>query len=428
MTLVTRQTMNNDDGTFTFGTVVNEAFIDQVYDQIDDQAHSTTNPTVKPKAITDEVVAARGSKANLDARLDVSLEEDGTLKTQADLITTTQLRALVGNKNIVNNGDLRLWTAGPAAAPDNFVLSGAGAAVARTGSGEADTTSFFAGQFAAKITYGSAIAKLTQSLIDSGVFANFARVEGRTIAVAALGKSSIASHLSIVIDDGVTTSRGGQGGNGTFHTGGGADEVLYATHTISASATKLDIYAEVASAGSGYVGGIASIFSANAPSDWPPLSSQVQPGTLPTSVLGGRFYSNFGSYANGTTVETDLVTPKLSPGMLDVNGRIVRIVATGSFAANGNTKTLRSYLGAVGTTIFAVTTSGGRWRVEIEIMRDSATAQRLNALVQIGATVLAPVNAALAQTLANDLSLKLTGQSSAASSDIVLDMVYVTLI
>lgn len=69
MTVVSRQAMSDDDGTFTFGTAVNKAFIDAIYDQIDDQTHSAANPTIKPKAITDEVVTARGGEANLAAKL-----------------------------------------------------------------------------------------------------------------------------------------------------------------------------------------------------------------------------------------------------------------------------------------------------------------------------------------------------------------------
>lgn len=80
MTLVTRQGMADDSGVFTDGTVVNKAFFDQIYGQIDDQCHSTTSVTtqaLKPKAITDEVVAARGNRASLDARISGVISPDG---------------------------------------------------------------------------------------------------------------------------------------------------------------------------------------------------------------------------------------------------------------------------------------------------------------------------------------------------------------
>lgn len=78
MTLVTRLTPTNST-TGLDGTVILAADIAQIYDQVDAQAHSTTNPTIKPNAIIDEVVTARGSLASLNARMSVSLAADGTL-------------------------------------------------------------------------------------------------------------------------------------------------------------------------------------------------------------------------------------------------------------------------------------------------------------------------------------------------------------
>lgn len=98
MTLVSRPTMVDDTGTFDNGSVVDAAFAASPFDQIDDQCHSATNTTVKPKAITDEVVTARGSKVNLGARLDVSIASDGTLvgNVVKRLTTDTTAGASVG--------------------------------------------------------------------------------------------------------------------------------------------------------------------------------------------------------------------------------------------------------------------------------------------------------------------------------------------
>lgn len=79
MTLATRPSMTDDTGTFDNGTVCNEALIDSTFDAVDDQCHSTTNTTTKPKAITDEVITARGNKANLNARLIVGIDADGVI-------------------------------------------------------------------------------------------------------------------------------------------------------------------------------------------------------------------------------------------------------------------------------------------------------------------------------------------------------------
>lgn len=276
MTLVTRQAMSDDGGDFISGTEVDKAFVDQVYDQIDDQVHSTTNPTIKPKAITDEVVAARGSKASLDARLDVVLNEDGTLKTQASLVTGTQLSTVVGAKNLWSDSLFYLWPNGDSSAPYGWTLTGTGAAVARAGTGgggyeasaPADTTKMKWGKFCAKLTYGSATLKLTRTIVAAADFPT--GLQGKTVSVAIRCVSSVGNQASIVVDDGVTTTRGGQAGNATYHTGGGAEEWLYCTHTISNTATKLDIYLEVAQAGAAYFGcGVLSIGSF-VPTDWIP--------------------------------------------------------------------------------------------------------------------------------------------------------------
>jgi len=275
MSLVTRQTMTDDSGTFVDGTVVDKDFVDQIYDQIDDQNHSSTNPTIKPKATTDEVVAARGSKASLDARLDIALNDDGTLKTQASLVSQTDAASFIGKRNLTKNDEFSIWTAGGAAAPDNFTLSGTGAAVTKCGSGESDTTSLDAGTYCAKITYGSATAKLTQAILSASEVSRWGRVKGKNVFVGIRAKSSIANHASIVADDGVTTTRGGLTGDGTYHSGSGNAEWIWCTHTLSNSATKLDVYCEVASAGAAYFGGLIVIFSDVALADWFPLSNQT---------------------------------------------------------------------------------------------------------------------------------------------------------
>ena len=284
----------DDSGNGQSGTLLNQSWLDSQKASIEDQVHSTTNTTVKPKAITDEVVTARGSKASLDARLDVALNEDGTLKTQSALVSTTTAQTLPQG-NLIPNADMLLWSQGDAAAPDFFVLSGAGAAVARTGVGQGDTQVMGYGDFAAKLTYGSAAAKLTHTLLAAAAFARATGLKGRKVVIACKAKSSIANHASLVVDDGVTQTRGGLTGNGTYHSGGGAVEWLYAVHTISASATKLEVYVETASAGAAYFGDVVAMFSDLAPTDFHPCPMVegtyhfTQSGTLSTGTQKATF-------------------------------------------------------------------------------------------------------------------------------------------
>src|SRR5574341_370126 len=276
--------VTDDDGSGQYGTIGDKAWSDAARDAVEALIHSLTNPTISPADIINEVKAARGSLGTLDGRLDVSLNEDGTLKSQASLVTQAQAKTFVGSKNIVPNGDLLLWSLGDSSAPDYFTLSGAGAAIARTGTGLGDTQRAKYGDFACKITYGSAAAKLTQTLLSTTDFARADGLKNRKVSFGCWAKSSIANHASIVVDDGVTQTRGGQGGNGTYHTGGGALEWLYVTHTVSSSATKLTIYFEVAASGSAYFGNLIGVISDIPPADFFPCA--MQKGTIVFKVVG----------------------------------------------------------------------------------------------------------------------------------------------
>lgn len=324
MTLVTRQSIVDDDGTFTFGTVGDVTFFSSFYDEIDDQCHSTTNPTVKPKAITDEVVAARGSKASVDARLDVALNDDGTLKTQSSLIAASTYQAGLGSRNVVLNGDLDAWTAGGAAAPDSFTLTGGGATIARTGIAQADTFHFGTGSgFAAKVTRAGTDWKLTQDVISAADFAKYVNVKSQKVSVAVKGKTAIASYLRIVVDDGVTTTAS------SYHTGGGTEEHLSVTHTISNSATKLSVYVEgTGSNGDGYVGGFVIVFADLAPTDWQALSTINDA----SSTVKGLVTTGAQTFAGAKTFAAAPVFQALPTGL----SGILFSRATGDFTKNNN--------------------------------------------------------------------------------------------
>ena len=66
-------TLADDTGAGQDGTVLAKARFDEIKASVEDQVHSSTNPTIKPNATIDEVVTARGSMGSLDARLDVAL-------------------------------------------------------------------------------------------------------------------------------------------------------------------------------------------------------------------------------------------------------------------------------------------------------------------------------------------------------------------
>lgn len=240
----------DDSGTGRDGTVVNASFLDTIKTAINNQVLSSTNPTLTPEDIIDEVVTARGSIATLDGRLDVSINEDGTLKSSAltSYATVTQLLGGIGGVNLVQNDDFLVWPAGDAAAPEGYTLAGAGASVARAGTGLADTNRKI-GDFACKLTRAAADLTLTKTVLDVAPFTRADFLKSRYAAGGAWILCSTPNAARVAVYDGVGYAYS------SYHTGGGTWEWLAVTRQINVAATRLDIIPEVKNAA------VAAVFS-----------------------------------------------------------------------------------------------------------------------------------------------------------------------
>lgn len=228
----------DDSGTGRDGSPVDVAFIDAIGDAIDGETLSATNPTVTAADTTDEVVLARGTTLTLDTRLDVSLNEDGTLKTQPTLATITQLLGGLGSVNLVQNDDFLVWPDGDAAAPEGYTLAGTGAACARAGTGLGDT-SRKVGDFCAKLTRGTTDLTLVRSILGAAAFARADFLKSRYAAGGAWVKCATPNIARVAIYDGAGTAVS------AYHTGGGTWEWLPVTRQINAAATVLQIIPQV---------------------------------------------------------------------------------------------------------------------------------------------------------------------------------------
>jgi len=418
--------VTNDPGDKQSGTVWTKEIHDGIKTSVEGNVHSAANPTVATKTIIDEVVDARGSKTSLDARLDVALEEDGTPKAVAGQATEEQVRAQVAQKNLLANGDLELWTAGTTSAPDNFTLSGAAAAILKSGPAQADTTDLGVGTYSARITSGGGeAAKLTQIAISVANMSRWRNVQGKKIALAVRVKTSTSNTVRIVVDDGVTTTVSG------YNTTTSAEEDLAVVHLLDSAATKLDVYAEVALGGLvAYVGGFSLSFS-DLTIRWQVGDKTTTPsqaivtGTTTTVNIGGRLSTNVVDVGNVGAGEDDLMTYALPAGILSTDGQVVRVTAWGTMAVNGNTKLVRAYFGATGIllTIAGHAPSDARWRAQFEIIRTGAAAQILighlvERDVASSSFVFTPAEATPAETLANSITIKMTGEAT-SNNDIV---------
>lgn len=142
------------------------------------------------------------------------------------------------------------------------------------------------------------------------------------------------------------------------------------------------------------------------------------------------------SATGANTTETVLKTYTAPANTLNVNGRTLRLVAVGSYAANTNNKTIRIRFGGIGGTVVVAQTVTGqadrtRWRVEGVMSRIASNSQRVEGtalFTDTGDALDTQVSdwTASAQTDSGAIDLVVTGQNgTAAASDIVFEAAWV---
>lgn len=410
MTLLTGwPSITEDSGNGTSGTILSKTTVfDVIKSAIETLIHSTTNPTVTPEDIIDEVVTARGNLASLNARMSGVVDADGNPIAAAGTATTVQLQSQLASLNLAANADLSSWSGGAAAAPDSFTLTGAAATIAKTGAGEADTFTFGAGPYAAKITRAGTDADLTQTVIAAADWSKYEKAEGRMVVIGAWIKTSVASHARLVISDGATET------NSSYHTGGGTSEFLTAVHTISSSATKLDFRCEVNSSnGDAYFGGFIFLFSNVAPSAWQygsniPLATATLAGIVSTAAQNmGDGIKHFGdpmTFYNGTqstdkskvsgiihrnvtsvaktgdgTDQALMAAATLAINTLE-SGTLLRVTMVGKNSGGGaGNRTYKLTAGGQTASFSVISADGTHWRMEAYILVTGTATQVVSA-------------------------------------------------
>jgi hypothetical protein len=258
MALTGFPSVTDDDGSFAVGTVFNKAYNDALKASIEASVFSTTNPSLSPADIIDEVVNARGSKTSLDARLDVALNEDGTLKEQSGLATKAEVSSIVGQGNWVENDDFQIWAQGDAVAPTGWTLD--------TVACSRETTEVKVGAQTAELVHSGSDGSLYQDILPSASMSAYGDYfQERSFTFGCWVKTSVASFARIQLDDGVTTSES------SYHTGGGDWEFLSTTHTVSATGTRLRLKLQVINtSGTAYFSGACALPGSLALSEWVP--------------------------------------------------------------------------------------------------------------------------------------------------------------
>lgn len=155
------------DGVTVYGNAWWTAFLAELTSALQDAGH----PTVTPAQAIAELITARGTAIDLDTRLLGVVDHAGN--NLAQLSPRMTRNGFVWGNIGWNTGHV-MWSRGDAAAPDGWTLSGTGAAIARCGSGQADTNVFTTNDtknFSARLTYGSATARYGQQFVPAAVMA-----------------------------------------------------------------------------------------------------------------------------------------------------------------------------------------------------------------------------------------------------------------
>lgn len=119
------------------------------------------------------------------------------------------------------------------------------------------------------------------------------------------------------------------------------------------------------------------------------------------------------------TTEEDLWSYSLPANTLNANGRGVRITAFGSFAANGNTKTLRLKFGGSNIVSYAIATNNSGWEASGIVIRTGASTQLAggNKLLTNSATLLSSGIVTPAEDTTAAIVIKVTGTNGTASAN-----------
>lgn len=150
------------------------------------------------------------------------------------------------------------------------------------------------------------------------------------------------------------------------------------------------------------------------------LRAGLNTGTTVAKV-GGTIHEDVTPVSNSGTGETNLMTYSLPANTLGTDNDYLELEAWGEFTAAVSNKTVKMYFG--GTVIFNTTAlafGAGAWRIKATVVRGSSTTQVTIAAFS-GNTTLVTTTAQVAspgETLSSAVTIKCTGQSSAASDEV----------
>jgi hypothetical protein len=147
---------------------------------------------------------------------------------------------------------------------------------------------------------------------------------------------------------------------------------------------------------------------------WDKANAKVKVYAMPQRFVAVNSTS---TDATGTTSEQNLATATLTGGVLAVNGDAVEIIASGITAANTNTKILKLYFGSqILVTTATAAANNKDWVLRGTVVRTGAATQEAVADGQHSATLTGATRSAPTETLASDVTIKVTATLGTASA------------
>lgn len=181
---------------------------------------------------------------------------------------------------------------------------------------------------------------------------------------------------------------------------------------------------------------------------WPTLHTFADTDTLPASQLNGlrvaietleteidptgaiqrdlMLFSSTTVAGNSTSVETSVNSYAMPAGKMATNGDCLLIEGAFVCAGNGNTKTVKLYLGTTPITVSSSAASGTVLIVRATIIRASATSEKVwGSTSASGLGALTFANDSFTENLANALAVKFT-LTGTATNDLQQSWVRIT--
>lgn len=140
--------------------------------------------------------------------------------------------------------------------------------------------------------------------------------------------------------------------------------------------------------------------------------------TLEVLVGGTATVDTTVNGSGADTTEDNLTSYAVPAGAVAVNGRGLRVTAWGDGVSTADVTTIKGYFGATAVVTKVLTASqANTWRAEFEVVRTAATTQVATGCLFNGGTAatLVQSNSSPAETLANAITIKFTGQRTVSS-------------